>query len=95
MTQANKREPASLRIRWNKKDQFNVENLFVFECHEEQQVLDLFHKGIKNKIVASHLLNHASSRSHAIFTVSLEIIDHANVDNVITSKLQLVDLAGS
>lgn len=58
-------------------------------------MLELFHKGIKNKIVASHLLNHASSRSHAIFTVTLEIIDHSNVENVITSKLQLVDLAGS
>lgn len=57
--------------------------------------MELFHRGIKNKIVASHLLNHASSRSHAIFTVTLEIIDHANVENVITSKLQLVDLAGS
>lgn len=90
-----RKDPNPLRIRWNKKDQFNVENLFVFECQEYEQVMELFHKGIKNKIVASHLLNHASSRSHAIFTVTLEIIDHSNVENVITSKLQLVDLAGS
>lgn len=46
-------------------------------------------------MVASHLLNHASSRSHAIFTITLETIDQNNVENIITSKLQLVDLAGS
>ena len=55
----------------------------------------MYNKGVKNKVVASHNLNHASSRSHAIFTLSLEIIDNSAVDNVITSKMQLVDLAGS
>ena len=55
----------------------------------------MYNKGVKNKVVASHNLNHASSRSHAIFTLSVEIIDNSAVDNVITSKMQLVDLAGS
>jgi hypothetical protein len=45
--------------------------------------------------VASHNLNHASSRSHAIFTLTLEITDNNSVDSVVVSKLQLVDLAGS
>lgn len=72
-----------------------VENLYVFECQSTQDVLNLFHAGIKNKIVASHNLNHASSRSHAIFTVTIETVDPSNLDNVVTSKLQLVDLAGS
>jgi hypothetical protein len=90
-----KKDSKGLRIRWNKKDQFMVENLFIFEWATEDEVLDLFHFGIKNKIVASHNLNHASSRSHAIFTVTCEWVDPGNVDNVIVSKLQLVDLAGS
>ena len=47
----------------------------------------MYNKGIKNKIVASHNLNHASSRSHAIFTMTMEIIDNSAVDNVIHSKL--------
>ena len=55
----------------------------------------MYNKGVKNKIVASHNLNQVSSRSHALFTITLEIIDNAAVDNVVTSKLQLVDLAGS
>ena len=46
-------------------------------------------------MVASHNLNHASSRSHAIFTITIETVDPSNLDNVVTSKLQLVDLAGS
>jgi hypothetical protein len=46
-------------------------------------------------VVASHNLNHQSSRSHSIFTVTLESIDPRNLDNVVSSKLQFVDLAGS
>jgi hypothetical protein len=56
-----------------------VENLFVFECATHKEVLDLFHYGIKNKVVASHNLNNASSRSHAIFTITLETIDPRNL----------------
>ena len=64
-----------------------MENLFIFECKTVQEIMDLFHFGIKNKIVASHNLNQSSSRSHAIFTVTLEAVDPANVDNVVVSKL--------
>lgn len=90
-----KKDTKGLRLRWNKKDQFVVENLFIYECQTEEEVMDLFHFGIKNKVVASHNLNHASSRSHAIFTITCESVDPSNIDNVIVSKLQLVDLAGS
>ena len=58
-----------LRIRWNKNDQFTVENLYVFKCDSPEHALLLYNKGVKNKIVASHNLNHASSRSHCIFTL--------------------------
>jgi len=55
----------------------------------------MYNKGVKNKVVASHNLNAQSSRSHSIFTLTMEIIDNSAVDNVISSKMQLVDLAGS
>ena len=84
-----------LRIRWNKNDQFTVENLYVFKCDSPEHALLLYNKGVKNKIVASHNLNHASSRSHCIFTLQIDIVDNSAVDNTIVSKLQLVDLAGS
>lgn len=54
-----------------------------------------YHTGIKNKIVSTHNLNNASSRSHSIFTITLESIHPLKPDNVVVSKLQLVDLAGS
>ena len=84
-----------LRIRWNKNEQFTVENLYVFKCDSPEHALTLYNKGIKNKIVASHNLNHASSRSHSIFSLTVEMVDNAAVDNTVLSKLQLVDLAGS
>ena len=67
----------------------------MFECKSPEDVLTLFHFGIKNKVVASHRMNNASSRSHSILTVSVEQVDIANPDNVVLSKFQLVDLAGS
>lgn len=88
-------QQTGLKLRWSKTEQFTVENLFVFRCNDAEHAIQMYNKGVKNKVVASHNLNHASSRSHAIFTVTLEIIDNSAVDNVITSKMQLVDLAGS
>jgi hypothetical protein len=90
-----KLQPAGLRIRWTKKEQFVVENLFVFECAGAEDALELFGQGLQNKVIASHNLNHQSSRSHCIFTLSVETIDPNQLDTVVTSKLQLVDLAGS
>ncbi|TNV86632.1 hypothetical protein FGO68_gene2980 [Halteria grandinella] len=87
--------PQGLRIRWTKKEQFIVENLFVFECGTADDALELFQEGLRNKVVASHNLNHQSSRSHCIFTLTVETVDPSNLDTTVTSKLQLVDLAGS
>ena len=72
-----------LRIRWNKNEQFVVENLFVFKCDSADHALQLYNKGIKNKIVASHNLNQASSRSHAIFCLNFDIVDNSAIDNTI------------
>jgi len=84
-----------LRIRWTKKDQFVVENLFVFECQTPEEALKLFKFGSQNKILASHNLNEFSSRSHSIFSLTIETQDVKNLHNVTVSRLQLVDLAGS
>ncbi|KAL4471134.1 hypothetical protein ABPG72_019076 [Tetrahymena utriculariae] len=84
-----------LRIRWSKKDQFSVENLFVFECQNANEALELFYKGIKNKFMATHRLNTQSSRSHCILTLRVDSMTAEDPDNTISSKMQLVDLAGS
>jgi len=84
-----------LRLRWTEKDQFTVENLFVFECKTADEVLGLFHQGIRNKVMASHKLNLSSSRSHCILSLRVESVDSKTSQNLIVSKLDLVDLAGS
>ena len=84
-----------LKLKWNKNDIFSVENLYTFECKTVDDVMALYHFGIKNKVVASHNMNNSSSRSHSMLSLTVEQVDTSNPDNVVVSKLQLVDLAGS
>lgn len=76
-----------LKLKWNKSDHFSVENLYTFECKTPDDVLALYHFGIKNKVVASHNMNNASSRSHSILSLSVEQVDQKTPDNVVVSKL--------
>lgn len=57
--------------------------------------MELFYQGVRNKTMASHKLNKASSRSHTIFTLNIERINTEDTDDIVRNKLQLVDLAGS
>jgi len=84
-----------LRLRWNKEDQFKVENLFVFEVENAAEAKEIYLYGIRNRAIASHNLNLFSSRSHCIFSLTVEAIDSTNIEHTVISKLQLVDLAGS
>ncbi|XP_030335138.1 kinesin-like protein KIF15 isoform X2 [Strigops habroptila] len=60
---------------------------------EAYQVLSM---GWRNRRVASTSMNRESSRSHAVFTVTVESMEKNNeVVNIRSSLLNLVDLAGS
>lgn len=62
---------------------------------EEDAIAQLF-EGETNRTISEHKLNKASSRSHCVFTVHLEIRSKVeSAEKVIISKLNLVDLAGS
>ncbi|GLD99647.1 hypothetical protein PINS_up008373 [Pythium insidiosum] len=90
--------PPGLRLRWSALRDFYVENLCVLECSSPEQVLQHFQDGVKRKIMASHQLNAASSRSHCVFTLYVESSsgsDSGGDSHVLQSKLALVDLAGS
>ena len=84
-----------LKLKWNHNDVFSVENLYTFECKTAEDVMALYHFGIKNKVVASHNMNNSSSRSHSTLCLTVEQVEVSNLDNVVVSKLTLVDLAGS
>lgn len=61
-----------LKLRWNKHDHFSVENLYTFECRNADDIMALYHFGIRNKVVASHNMNNQSSRSHTILSLTVE-----------------------
>jgi hypothetical protein len=70
---------SGLRIRWNKEEQFKVENLFVFECKSPEESINLYNYGVRNKVMASHNLNISSSRSHTLFTITIQNINQENI----------------
>ena len=45
--------------------------------------------------MATHKLNLASSRAHTILSLRVESLDSTDPNNVLVSKLDLIDLAGS
>jgi kinesin family protein 6/9 len=61
----------------------------------EEDALSLLFEGETNRAIAEHQLNRSSSRSHAIFSISLELRSADESSHIISSKLNLVDLAGS
>ena len=63
------------------------------QCPLSGQVLTM---GWRNRRVASTSMNRESSRSHAVFTITVESMEKNNeVMNIRSSQLNLVDLAGS
>jgi kinesin family protein 3/17 len=53
--------------------------------------------GAKNRSVGATLMNPGSSRSHSIFTITIEVSGKNAIgeDHIRMGKLNLVDLAGS
>lgn len=62
-------------------------------CSVESMV-DLMNRGNTNRITRSTMMNDVSSRSHAIFSIRIEMKDKLTNKST-TGKLNLVDLAGS
>ena len=76
-----------LKMKWNPNDVYTVPNLIQVEIANYDDIIMLFHHGIKNKIFGSHKMNMNSSRSHTIFCVTVEQVYNNNPNNVILSKL--------
>lgn len=73
-----------------------LRNLNVFEVESEDDALSLFFLGNTNRLTSSTVMNEASSRSHAIFTIIIESKGMKEGKTVYTSgKMNFVDLAGS
>eukprot|EP01038_Epipyxis_sp_PR26KG_P012262 gene12262-16442_t len=99
----------SLEIRENRNGEIIIPNLTEVEVENIDQVFEILWCGAEARCVAATDMNDYSSRSHTIFQVKLEIIypknsnaknngkgiDQLIFNKITTSKLNLIDLAGS
>ena len=73
-----------------------VKGLTKHIVSNEEEAFNLLFEGESNRTVSEHQLNKASTRSHCIFTISIEMKSKVeSSEKVLTSKLNFVDLAGS
>ncbi|XDA73246.1 hypothetical protein R6Z07F_003522 [Ovis aries] len=74
-----------------------VKGLSIHTVRSVAQCERIVEAGCKNRSVGCTLMNKDSSRSHSIFTISIEIyaVDERGKDHLRAGKLNLVDLAGS
>ncbi|KAJ0408155.1 hypothetical protein P43SY_002125 [Pythium insidiosum] len=83
----------TLEIRMGKQGVY-VENLMEVEVVNEKDVTDLMRLGKSHRSVGAHDFNEHSSRSHLVLSLTIECQDKAQ-RRATTSKLHLIDLAGS
>ncbi|XP_043071949.1 chromosome-associated kinesin KIF4 [Drosophila grimshawi] len=90
----NRREDSIVDIREDKNGIF-MRGLTEVEVTGAKQVASELMRGSSGRAVASTAMNESSSRSHAIFTLSVVAKQKTGQKSVIKSKFHLVDLAGS
>lgn len=90
--------PTYLKIRESKSDGVYVQNLIDEPVKSYDDIERLMRVGDANRTTASTKMNDTSSRSHAVFTLTLKQIQHdIATDSTIErlARMRLVDLAGS
>jgi len=95
-----KNEKVNLQIREDKKKGVFVEGLSEWAVRNPNDIYTLLQRGATNRNTSSTKMNDVSSRSHAVFVITVEqliIIDDGKegCTQIKVGKLNLVDLAGS
>lgn len=74
-----------------------IKDLSSYFCANAEEILNLMEKGNKNRAVGRTNMNEHSSRSHAIFQITIEVSETwlDGKEHFKVGKLNLVDLAGS
>jgi kinesin family protein 4/21/27 len=83
-------EPLNVR---EENNSIRVVNLLEVDVNDAMETIRWLQKGSSQRVVGGTAMNDSSSRSHAIFTITLE--QKAEGDAITRSKFHLVDLAGS
>ena len=86
-----------LDIKDNKDSGVYVKDLSAFIVKSAQEIQNVQDTGSGNKQMAETNMNGRSSRSHSVFTLTLEISEEGKdgKDHIRVGKLNMVDLAGS
>ena len=76
---------------------FYVENVTIIQSENSKMTLDIMKAGRVNRATGATKMNPGSSRSHSIFSITVEssTTDEAGEAHYKVGKLNLVDLAGS
>jgi hypothetical protein len=92
-------ERPSLPVRENDQGQVFVQGLQEQDVDTADAALEVLYQGARNRTTASTAMNAGSSRSHAVFTITLDqrvvSADDEDGGREMSSKLTFVDLAGS
>jgi len=83
-----------LRIRHEGTGAVRVDGLQEHVVNDESDLLAMFLSGKKQRIITGNAMNIQSSRSHAIFTLKIETVNH-HAGEVLSGKIVLCDLGGS
>ncbi|KAF8887574.1 kinesin-like protein [Infundibulicybe gibba] len=83
-----------LPVRENDAGVVFVANLTSEPIHSMEEFDRIYSRATKHRSVGSTNLNHASSRSHAVLTIEVTMLD-SEENRTLTGKINLVDLAGS
>jgi hypothetical protein len=83
----------SLKIRHSQNNEVYIPGLIEKHVYSPEDILETIGEGAAQRTIASTALNNVSSRSHAVLTLTLQ--QKINDGSSITSKLHLIDLAGS
>lgn len=74
-----------------------VKDLSTFVVKNPSDLMDVFNEGTENRHVAATKMNEHSSRSHSVFTITVESSEMGDdgKPHIKVGKLNIVDLAGS
>jgi hypothetical protein len=88
-----------LQIREDPKKGVYVEGVSEWAVVRPQEILELMKMGTKSRAIAKTNMNESSSRSHAVFIITIEQMKENDNETegkeIKVAKLNLVDLAGS
>ncbi|KAI3614956.1 microtubule motor [Moniliophthora roreri] len=90
----NRDNAPKLPVRENGAGMVFVANLSSHPLESVEEFNSIYSQATKNRSVGATNLNRASSRSHAVLTIEVTLVDSAR-NTTLKGKMNLVDLAGS